>query len=101
MTMIIKESIENKNVILALDGRLDSNTSIQLEEVLKTVFDKTKNITLDFSKLTFVASAGLCVLLSAMKEAKGKEISITFINISQDVMDIFKITGFAKIFNIK
>ena len=99
--MIITETTENGNVILALDGRLDTNTALQLEDALKPVFDKTKEIILDFGKLTFISSAGLRVLLLAMKTAKEKSTSLTITNVSADVMEIFEVTGFAKILNIK
>ena len=99
--MTITETTENGTITLALDGRLDTNTALQLEEALKPVFDKTKEIILNFSKLTFISSAGLRVLLIAMKTAKEKSLSITITEASADVMDIFEVTGFAKILNIK
>lgn len=62
---------ENSNeLILSLDGRLDTLTAPQLE---KAVDDNTiDKLTLDFSKLEYISSAGLRVVLALHKRLSAK-----------------------------
>lgn len=52
---------------LALSGRLDTTTAPQMEDAVKASLDGIKDLTLDFTELTYVSSAGLRVLLSTQK----------------------------------
>ena len=61
---------KNKNdaeLTIALEGRLDTNTSPQLEKELKDEIDGVTSLTFDFKALEYISSAGLRVLLSAQK----------------------------------
>ena len=84
---------------MAISGRLDAYTSIQLQEELLPVFDET-NAELDFAELVYVSSAGLRVLLLGEKTAKAKGYSMNLINVSKDIKEIFEMTGFSDILKI-
>lgn len=81
------------------EGRMDTNTSKELEEALAPELEKYNTIVLDFSEIRYLSSAGLRVLLSMQKKMKGKEFSIT--NVNSNVMEVFEITGFVDFLNIK
>ena len=99
MLNIIK-NIENGTVAFALEGRLDTITSPDLEKELKVALDGATLLTLDFGKLEYISSAGLRVLLSAQKTMnKQGEMKLTHVN--DTIMEIFEITGFADILNIE
>jgi anti-sigma B factor antagonist len=59
-----------------------------------------KNLILDFKGLEYISSAGLRVLLSAQKKMQqiGK---MKVINVCEEVMEVFEITGFADILVIE
>ena len=99
--MTINKSIENEVHILELDGRLDTNTSPILENELNSVFETAKKITMDFSKLDYVSSAGLRVLLLGQKTSKEKNIYMALTGVSQDIMEVFEMTGFSDLLNIE
>ena len=99
--MTIDKSLENGMLTLALDGKLDTITAPQLQEVLLPAFDEAKEIRLDFSKLVYVSSAGLRVLLLGEKTAKAKGAPMTLTGVSEEVMEVFEITGFTDILYIK
>ena len=89
---------ENDKLIISLEGRLDTNTSPELESEYKKLDEK--NIVLDLEKLNYISSAGLRVLLNMQKEMNKKG-SLEIINVCDEVLDIFEVTGFNDILNIK
>jgi anti-sigma B factor antagonist len=98
--MIITKTENEASMILELDGRLDTTTSKQLEEEVTTSFKGKTEVIMDFSKLVYVSSAGLRVILSAQK-IMNKQGSMKIINVNDMVMEVFEITGFSDILTIE
>ena len=98
--MTINKTQENGKLTLALEGRLDTTTAPQLQDVLIPSFDDAIEIVLDFTKLAYVSSAGLRVLLMGQKTAKAKELSMTLTGVSEEIMEVFEMTGFADMLTI-
>ena len=90
----------DKELIVALDGRLDTLSAPELEDRLETELDDTERLIFDMSGLRYISSAGLRVLLSSMK-AMEEQGSMTVRNVSSEVMDIFEVTGFAEMLDIE
>ena len=97
--MEIQNKTEGSKVEIILSGRLDTNTSPQLEEELKTALDGKDELTFDLSALEYISSAGLRVLLSAQK-TMNKQGSMKVTGANDDVKEIFEVTGFDEILNI-
>ena len=96
----INKTIENGKAALSLEGRLDTTTAPDLDKVLKEVLGSVNELTLDFSALEYISSAGLRVLLSAQKIMnKQGEMKITHVN--EIVREIFDVTGFTDILTIE
>ena len=96
----ITKNAENTALTIALEGRLDTVTAPQLESELKASLDGVKALTMDLSKLEYISSAGLRVLLSAQKQMnKQGEMKVT--NASETIMEIFEVTGFSDILTIE
>lgn len=95
---IVKEE-QGTTLNVRPEGRLDTNTSKELEQALAPEVDKYDAIVLDFSELQYLSSAGLRVLLSVQKKMKGKEFRLT--NVNSNVMEVFEITGFVDFLNIE
>ncbi|MCL1857735.1 MAG: STAS domain-containing protein [Oscillospiraceae bacterium] len=98
--MTINKTQENGKLILAIEGRLDTTTAPQFQNVLIPAFDKAKEVMLDFKNLVYVSSAGLRVLLMGQKTAKAKSCSMTVTGVSDDVMEILEMTGFSDMLTI-
>lgn len=98
--MNIIKNAENDKVTLAIVGRLDTNTAPQLEAELKQSLEGTSKLVLDFTKLDYVSSAGLRVILAAQKQMN-KQGSMVITNVKPTVMEVFEITGFADILTIE
>ena len=98
MTVEIKKSIEE--VVLQVTGRLDTTTAPALDKAIAENMNGIKSLVLDFKALEYISSAGLRVLLSAQK--KMQQIgSMKVINVCEEVMEVFAITGFADILTIE
>ena len=84
---------------IALEGRLDTTTAPELEKELGGLNDVT-TLTLDFSKLEYISSAGLRVLLSAHKIMSRKGgMKVTHVN--EIVHEVLDVTGFVSILTIE
>lgn len=98
--MKIEKHVENGNACYALEGRLDTTTAPELEKELKADMDGLNALTLDFSKLDYISSAGLRVLLTAHK-TMSKKGGMKVTNANEMVREVFDVTGFADILNIE
>ncbi len=85
---------------IALEGRLDTMTAPELEAELNQSLSDADSLILDFSKLEYISSAGLRVLLSAHKTMSSKGgMKVTHVN--EIVQEVFEVTGFADILTIE
>jgi len=98
--MTITKAQNGSALVLSVEGRLDTVTAPDLEKEIVAVEADVNELTVDFSKLDYISSAGLRVLLSAHKNFTKKG-GMTITNVNETVMDIFDVTGFKDILNIK
>ena len=96
---IIKKQDENK-LNIAIEGRLDTMTAPAFENEIKNSLDGITELVLDFEKLEYVSSAGLRVILAAQK-VMNKQGEMKIINVNEEIMDVFEITGFTDILTIE
>ena len=97
------EIIKNLNadeLTVALVGRLDTTTAPELENELKDSLGTVKKLVFDMEKLEYISSAGLRVLLSNQK-VMNKQGEMVIRNASDDVKEIFDVTGFCDILTIE
>lgn len=92
--MQISKNTAPEGLVFTLEGRLDTNTSPQLQDALLPAIDGSSDVVLDFSAIQYVSSAGLRVLLAAQKAANAKSVSLTLRGVCEDVMEVFEMTGF-------
>ena len=98
--MIITKKQNGTNLQIALAGRLDTVTAPELEKELNASLDVAESLTLDFSKLDYISSAGLRVLLSAHK-TMSKKGGMKIANVNEIVKEVFDVTGFSDILTIE
>ena len=98
MTIEIKRNAEE--TIIELAGRLDTITAPSLDKTISNNIEGVKSLVLDFKNLEYISSAGLRVLLSAQKKMQ-KVGAMKVINVCEEVMEVFEMTGFADILTIE
>ncbi|WP_051195204.1 STAS domain-containing protein [Pseudobutyrivibrio ruminis] len=86
--------------VLALEGRLDTSTAPQLEDAINRDIAEITDLSFDFKNLEYISSAGLRVLLSTQK-VMNKQGKMIIKNVSEEVMEIFDVTGFSDILTIE
>ena len=91
---------ENGVTLMKIEGRLDTTTAPELEKAINNEGEALKSLVLDFKGVDYISSAGLRVLLTAQKKMNVQG-SMELTNVSEAVMDIFEMTGFADILVIK
>ena len=96
----INKTIEEGKALFALDGRLDIETSPELEMEIKNSMENLTELVLDFEKINYISSAGLRVLLYTEK-VMSKQGILKLINVNEDIMNTFEMTGFSEILNIE
>ncbi|MBR1842451.1 MAG: anti-sigma factor antagonist [Oscillospiraceae bacterium] len=96
----MKTQFENNSLTLFLEGHIDSSNAPQLEAEAMDELNKypEAEIIVDCDKLEYISSAGLRVILK-IKKMKGEK--LTVVNVSPEVFEIFDVTGFTEMLNIK
>ena len=98
--MTINKTQNGNELTIALEGRLDTATSPQLEAELKGSLDGIAALVFDFQKLEYISSAGLRVLLSAQK-IMNRQGAMKIRKVNDTIMEIFEVTGFTDILTIE
>lgn len=99
--MTISSTIKDNEALLQIDGRVDTNTSPQLQSAILNAFQRSSRLVLDFAKVPYISSAGLRALLIGQKTANSKRAVMELIHVSPTVMTILQSVGFADILIIR
>ena len=97
--MDVQVDIEGSDATAVLRGSLNTNTAGDLEAALAPIMGQAKSITFDFTELDYVSSAGLRVLMMAFKRLGGQGVVIE--HASDEIREVFDITGFSALFDIR
>ncbi|MDR0307928.1 MAG: STAS domain-containing protein [Chitinispirillales bacterium] len=98
--MEITKSQKEGKIVLALNGRLDIRSAPKFLEALTCAFDEALHVELDFADLNHLSSSGLCVLLAGKRSAKEKNARMILVNVPEEVINVFEMTGFSRIIEI-
>lgn len=100
--MNITVTQEGNPTVIALEGKLDTLTSPELEQFANALYEKgVNNLEINLQACEFVSSAGLRVIVALQKRAVATEGTLVFCNVQPDVMDVFQMTGFNEILDIR
>ena len=99
--MEITKQANGSKLNVALSGRLDTTTAPEFEKELKGALNGITDLTLDFSGLEYISSAGLRVLLSAQKMLNAAKGTMKIVGANEIVKEIFDVTGFSDILTIE
>ena len=97
--MKIDKKVNGNELILSLEGRLDTITSPELEKEVADL-SNVKSLIIDFEKIEYISSAELRVLLSCQKKMN-QQGSMIIKNVKEEVKSVFDMTGFSDILIIE
>ena len=100
MTIEIKKS---ENQILAiLDGELDTAAAAGAEVSLQPLLEcEGKDVVIDCTKLEYISSSGLRILLGILKQARAVGSRVVLKNVNDVIKDVLELTGFISIFEFE
>ena len=98
MTIEIKRTAEETTIDII--GRLDTTTAPELDKTINEDLADVKFLVLNCKRLDYISSAGLRVLLSTQKKMQ-KVGAMRLVNVREEVMEVFEMTGFSDILTIE
>jgi len=97
----IIEEIDGK-FVAKLSGEMDTLAAIEAEKVMKPLYQAGgKDVVIDCSKLEYIASSGLRILLNILKGAKAAGSKVVMKGVNEDIKTVFKLTGFISLFEFE
>ena len=98
MTVDVK-SLKGVTVV-SLDGEVDGKTAPEVQEKILPLLEPGSKVLLDMSKVTYMSSAGLRMLLSVYRQVTAKKGSVVLAGVAEEIRDTMSVTGFLKFFLI-
>jgi anti-anti-sigma factor len=99
--MNINKEYNGKELTMYVEGRIDTITSQDLDKEIQDEMGKFDSLTMDFSDLEYISSAGLRVLIATQKTLKPDNIPLIIRNVNDNIKEIFRMSGFDKILKIE
>lgn len=98
--MNVRQESSGSATVFHVDGRLDSSSAGGLEQQLAPRAAEGGTIVVDLTHVLYVSSAGLRVFLKAAKAAKASQARLVLTGLSDDVREVFDISGFTALFEM-
>ncbi|WP_024545272.1 STAS domain-containing protein [Picosynechococcus sp. NKBG15041c] len=84
--------------IASLTGDIDASTAPIVTEQILPIIKPSAKIILDMTKVAYMSSAGLRMLLSLHRQSTGQNSILVIVGLSEDVQDTMAVTGFLSFF---
>ena len=94
------ERDDNGRVTVFADERIDTNAAPRFAAEMEQAVKDARELVLDFSRLTYIASSGLRPVMLAVK-TMSKQGTMRIIGVSEGVYDVLETTGFVSICDIE
>lgn len=97
--MKVKISYKGSTLIASIMGELDHHSAEYVREKIDSELIKatTKNVIFDFSKVSFMDSSGIGVIMGRYKNVQKLNGKLSVTNVSDQMMRIFEMSGLLKI----
>jgi anti-anti-sigma factor len=103
MSLKITDDPKENGLVLNIQGRIDATTAGDLDSYIteKLGDESVKKLVLDFSNVEYVSSAGLRVLLTAVKTLRSRGGELVLSSVADTIQNVLKISGFLSFLTIK
>lgn len=100
--MTISITTEGDKVIGQISGRLDTAAAAKFQQDIQPLIEQAeKHIVLDCTAMEFISSSGLRIFLTLRKASMAKGGKVTIKGLSDEVRNVFTITGFNSLFDFE
>jgi anti-sigma B factor antagonist len=101
MEVDLDTTARNGYVVVSVEGEIDVYTAPQLRERLIELIDQGYyRIVVDLSRVEFLDSTGLGVLVGGLKRSRGHDGDLALVCSHPRIMKVFEVTGLNKVFSI-
>ncbi len=98
--MKVTESIVDNIAILNVEGSIDSKTAKEFENAALSAINSKVQVIIDLTKVEFLSSAGLRVLLMIYRQIKAQSGKVVLVGVSEEIQEVMSNTGFINFFSI-
>jgi anti-sigma B factor antagonist len=98
--MNLEVSEQNGIGTARLAGSLDGKTAPEVREQLRPFLAANSKMILDLTKVDYLSSAGLRLLLLLYREVSGKKGKLVLVGVSEDIRTVMSHTGFLNFFTL-
>ena len=100
--MEINNTNKENKIVAQLSGRLDTTNAQLFETSIQPLIENAnQEIEIDCTDLQYISSSGLRQFLALRKAVSAKGGKLVVSNVNNAIKDIFKMTGFSNLFEIK
>ena len=99
--MEVKFNKQDTTLTVVISGNIDTVTAPELDTKLQENLSGIKDLILDFAAVDYISSAGLRVILMANQQMEDVDGNMSVKNVNEDVRDVFEMTGFDSLLNLK
>ncbi|QBI19325.1 anti-sigma factor antagonist [Egibacter rhizosphaerae] len=101
MELSLNHYTQGTRTVLEVGGEVDVYTAPKLrEQLVELVSDGHHDIIVDMTKVEFLDSTGLGVLVGGLKRVRSHDGSLALVCDQERILKIFRITGLTKVFPI-
>jgi anti-sigma B factor antagonist len=98
--MQLTKQMRGDVTVITLDGSLDSGTAPDVQADLERLVPEGGMTVLDLSKMAYMSSAGLRVLLLVQRRAQATGARVALARLPEDVREVMAATGFDEFFTV-
>jgi anti-sigma B factor antagonist len=99
--MEIVKSLSEGKIVLSINGKLSAATAQEFNAAVEGAMGEAAALILDFKGVSYMASAGLRVLVAAQKRLSAAGGSLTLLNVRKEVMEVLEVTGLDEVLDIR
>lgn len=101
--MNLTDETKNGVIVFSPEGRIDTRSSSAFEQGVMSRVDSAEgqvNVVMNFTKLDYINSTGMRVLLILAKRLSGVSGKLVLCEMKDHIVEVFKISGFNQILTI-
>ncbi len=86
--------------IVTLEGSVDGKSAPLIRDELLASLKASKNVIIDLTKVDYLSSAGLRLLLLAYRDIASRNGKVILVGVSEEIQGVMANTGFIKFFEL-
>lgn len=91
-----------KQTLITLKGRLDTVNAVKFQQEIEALsLDDGAKVVVDCEALEYISSSGLRAFISLLKKTQKKGGNVQLLHLTPNVKEVFDMTAFSQLFDLK